>query len=118
MALTELDIPALFAAVDRQRRTRSLTWRQLALSLQVSPSTFTRMAQGNRPDADTFLTLVAWLGVTAETFASGPTPASNDTEPLAAITSYLRASRKVTAQEAEALSNIIAAAYDSIVKDK
>ena len=119
MAATEVDVSALYSALDRQRQSRGLTWRELARLLLLSPSTFTRMAQGNRPDADAFLTMVGWLGVAAETFAlEGGTAVSGDVEPVTAITSYLRASRKVSSEEAEALSNIIAAAYKSIVKDK
>lgn len=118
MAARELDVPALYEALDRQRRGQGLTWRQLARSMDLSPSTFTRMAQGNRPDADAFLTMIEWLGVSVDTFALGKTPQGRDVEPLTAITSYLRASRKVTAEEAHALTNIIEAAYNSIVKGK
>ena len=120
MAATAVNIPALYGALDQQRQMRSLTWRELAKSLRLSPSTFTRMAQGNRPDADAFLTLVAWLGVSAETFAiesPGALP-REEVEPLTAITSFLRGSPKVTADEAEALSGVIAAAYSAIVKEK
>jgi len=120
VATNAVDIRALYGALDRQRQVRRLTWRELAKSLKLSPSTFTRLGQGNRPDADAFLTLITWLGVPAEKFAvefrdSLP---REDVEPLSAITSFLRGSSKVTAAEAEALSNVIEAAYNAIVKDK
>ncbi len=119
MAATNLDVGALYGALDRQRISRNLTWRDMARSLDLSPSTFTRMAQGSRPDADALLTLVGWLGVPAETFATeGSQAASTEAEPVSSITSYLRASAKVSSEEAEALSNIIAAAYTAIVKEK
>jgi hypothetical protein len=34
----------------------------------VSPSLFVRMAEGQRPDVDGFMSLVRWLGTKAEVF--------------------------------------------------
>jgi hypothetical protein len=62
----------------------------------ISPSTFTRMARGCRPDVDTFATLVRWLGVSADVFMT-PAPASSDeADPLTIISTYLRMNRNLT----------------------
>jgi len=116
---TTVDVPALYRVLDQRRRQRGLTWRLLAKEIDVSPSTFTRMAQGHRPDVDTFLTFLRWLNLPAESVARGQVEEgpADEIEPLTAITSFLRASRKVTPEEAEALTNIIEAAFKSIVKD-
>jgi transcriptional regulator with XRE-family HTH domain len=44
-----------------RRRERGLTWRQIAEQLDVSPSMFSRLADGNRPDADALVSLLVWL---------------------------------------------------------
>lgn len=62
------DPKALFAALDRQRTERGLTWAQVGRDIGVSPSTITRTKLGGRMEADGMLAMVRWLGVPAETF--------------------------------------------------
>lgn len=70
-----VDIAALYEALDRVRRPKELSWRQLAGELQISPSTLSRMGDGHRPDITTFAKIVTWLGEPAETFiVGGPRP--------------------------------------------
>jgi transcriptional regulator with XRE-family HTH domain len=119
---TTVDVPALYAALNRKRRLHDLSWRELAAKLDISPSTFTRMAQGARPDVDTFATLLRWLDMPATAYmrpdeaaddlAGEPDPAAD----LEAIGSLLRSSRSMKPDQAEALESIIQAAYKSIVK--
>ncbi len=59
-----LDTEALYAAVDRQRRRQRLSWRNTALHVGVSPSSFTKLGHGRPPDADRLLLILAWLGTT------------------------------------------------------
>ena len=61
-----LDVPELYRRLDVQRQQRGLTWRQLADQVGVSPSSFSRMADGNRPDADALVTLLVWLDLDNE----------------------------------------------------
>jgi transcriptional regulator with XRE-family HTH domain len=56
-----LDVPELYRRLDVRRREQGLTWRQIAEQLDVSPSTFSRIADGNRPDADALVSLLVWL---------------------------------------------------------
>lgn len=56
-----LDVPELRRRLDAQRLERGLTWRQLADLVDVSPSTFSRLADDKRPDADALVTLLVWL---------------------------------------------------------
>jgi transcriptional regulator with XRE-family HTH domain len=56
-----LDVPELYRRLDVRRRERGLTWRQIAEQLDVSPSMFSRLADGNRPDADALVSLLVWL---------------------------------------------------------
>ncbi|MER6591386.1 helix-turn-helix domain-containing protein [Micromonospora purpureochromogenes] len=61
MAQTRINVPALYAALDAARKSKNLSWRQLAAEVGCSPSTMTRLANGYRPDADAFMTLTQWL---------------------------------------------------------
>jgi transcriptional regulator with XRE-family HTH domain len=64
----KLDVRALYAALDVVRAHEDLSWRGLAEQVGVSPSTFSRMALGSRPDADALCTLVTWLRVPLDRF--------------------------------------------------
>ncbi|GHD70365.1 hypothetical protein GCM10010317_077550 [Streptomyces mirabilis] len=55
-----LDVPELYRRLD-VRRQQGLTWRDLAALVDVSPSTFSRLADGKRPDADALVSLLVWL---------------------------------------------------------
>lgn len=68
MARTTLDIGAFHAALDAKRQSIGWSWRNLAFALALSPSTFTRIASGRRPDVDTFVALLRWLDAPAERF--------------------------------------------------
>jgi transcriptional regulator with XRE-family HTH domain len=116
---TTVDVGALYADLDRKRKLEELSWRELAARLDISASTFTRMAQGARPDVDAFATLLRWLDRPAATYMrseDAPDDAAGDEhDDLQAIGSLLRSSRKMKPHQAEALESIIQAAYKSIV---
>ena len=59
---------ALYAALDAQRQSRGLSWRQAASEIGVSPSTLTRTRLGGRMEVDGMLAMVRWLGQTVECF--------------------------------------------------
>lgn len=61
-----LDVPELYRRLDAQRQQRGLAWKDIAAEVGVSPSTFTRMSLGNRPDADALVTLLVWLDLDNE----------------------------------------------------
>jgi hypothetical protein len=118
MPETTVDITALYAAIDRKRQTKKKSWRALAVELEITPSTFTRMAQGLKPDVDTFATLVRWLGMPQDEFLR-PAPArTEEADPVAMISSYLRGSKNVTQEQAEALEDIMVAAYRHLTKSR
>jgi transcriptional regulator with XRE-family HTH domain len=118
---TTVDVAALHSALDRKRKLHELSWRELAGRLDISASTFTRMAQGHRPDIDTFATLLRWLDMPAAAYMRGDDLADEEHgEPdpkadLEAIGSLLRSSRSMNPDQAEKLETIIQAAYKSIV---
>ena len=117
MAETNIDIQAFYAALNQKRQNEKFSWRGLAQQLGITPSTFTRMAQGRRPDSDTFAVLLAWLGLPIERFLKGRDVGPADPDPVVMISSYLRSARNVRPEDAKALEDIIRAAYGALVKD-
>ncbi len=108
MAKGVFDLAAFYAALDSQRAAKGLTWKDVAEQAGVSASTFTRMAQGKRPDVDGLALLLAWSGLDAAQFL----PQANEPEPLAQITANLRADRNLSPDSAKALEEIIKVAYE------
>jgi transcriptional regulator with XRE-family HTH domain len=61
VSIYQLDVPELHRRLDQRRRERGLDWKQVAAATGVSASTFSRLADGKRPDADALVTLLVWL---------------------------------------------------------
>lgn len=61
-AAYQLDVSALYGALDTVRRHRGMTWQDIAGETGLQKSLFTRLAEGRRPDADGLVTLLVWLG--------------------------------------------------------
>ena len=118
MPQNSLDVDALYAALDKQRQDRGKSWRDVASDLEISASTFTRMAQGKRPDVDTFGTLVGWLGVSADRFLQTSTGDESQADPVVMISSYLRSAKNIEPEDAEALEDIIQAAYKNLTRKR
>ncbi len=117
MAKVEFDVESFYAALDSQRQSQRLTWKQVAEKSEVSASTLTRMAQGRRPDVDSLAALLQWSGLQAEAFVKGDQPRT-ESDPLTQITAYLRADRNLTPEGAAALEAIVKAGYESLRKDR
>lgn len=56
-----LDVPEFHRRLDLQRTDRGLSWRDVAAATGLSASTFSRIADGHRPDADALVSLLVWL---------------------------------------------------------
>ena len=104
----EFDIAGFHAALDSQRVSRGLTWKEVAAESGVGASTLTRISQGRRPDVDGLALLLAWSGLDAADFLKRR---PGDPDPLTQITAHLRADRSLKPESAEALEKIIKIAY-------
>jgi hypothetical protein len=56
------DSDAFYVALDRKRRIGHMKWRDVAREAGISASTLTRIGQLKRPDADSLVRLLWWLG--------------------------------------------------------
>lgn len=119
MPETTVNVDALYAALDAKRQAQGLSWRGLAHALEIAPSTFTRMAQGRRPDVDTFAGLLRWLDLPVERFLQpAASEAQEATEPLVQIGTYLRMDKNLSPKSVLALERLIKVAYDALREEE
>lgn len=110
--LMHFDEGAFFRALEDRRSLEGLSWRELGRRLELSPSTFSRLSRGKRPDVETFLKLLGWLGMPATAFLAGASasePASD--EPLAVIAQALRRDPRLHPSDVGPLEDILRVAY-------
>lgn len=108
----QFEAARFFRDVDQCRRDQVLSWRELGRKLNVSPSTFSRMSQGRRPDVETFLKLVTWMGTPADAYLQGVDPASTaEQDTMSQMLQMLRSDRSLAPDAAEALEDILRVAY-------
>lgn len=112
---------ALHAAMDSERRSRQLAWKDVAAESGVSASTLTRLSQGRQPDVNSLAALTAWLGMSADNFMR--TERINQfgaASPLAQISSIIHRDPQLNRESATALEEMIKATYERLrtVKDE
>ena len=107
MTKTKIDVPGLYGALNAARDGRQLSWRQLAKEIDVSPSLLSRLANGYRPDADGFATLVRWLRVPAEQFMTGDQDVGADPDLAVQLAPLLRARSDLTPEDVTYLEEVI-----------
>jgi transcriptional regulator with XRE-family HTH domain len=114
-----IDVSALYGALDSRRSTKNLSWRKLAKELNLSPSIFTRLAQGSQPRTDSYLRMVDWLGKPRDAFFDRGKPSEEEAQDtLAAIHGYLRADKSLKAESARAIAKIVETAYAEMAVKK
>lgn len=119
MPRTQINVPALYAALDAVRESRNLSWRQLAREVGVSPSTFSRLANRLKPDVDAFVAMVRWLRVPAERFMIDEEEVGHDEpELMAELALLLRARRDINAEDVKYLEELIGAAMRRFTADR
>lgn len=109
------DATSFYAALDAQRIAQGFNWKQVAEAAGVSASTLTRMSQGKRPDVDSLAALASWSGLNVDDFviAVGTVRKASS---LAAITAHLRSDPNLAPESADALADIMKAAYERLRK--
>lgn len=109
------DADAFYRALEATVTARSKNWKQVSVDTGVSASTLTRMAQGRRPDAASLAALSAWAGLNPSDFVQAPYKSARP-EPMAQISTLLRADPNLDADGAEAVEAIVRAAYERLRK--
>ena len=116
---TRFNVDALHAAMDSQRRSRRLTWKEVAAESGVSASTLTRLSQGRQPDVNSLAALTAWLGMSADHFMrSGQVAQFGAATPLAQISSIIHRDPHLSPEGGAALEELIRATYARLRTDR
>ena len=112
------DVVALHSALDSERRSRRLTWKNVAAQSGVSASTLTRLSQGRQPDVNSLAALTAWLGISADHFMRAkPVNQFGAAGPLAQISSIIHRDPNLNREGAVALEELIRATYERLRTD-
>ncbi len=114
-----IDISALYVALDARRNREGKSWRELARELDLSPSIFTRLAQGRQPEFASYARMINWLGVSMDDFIERKKPSEAEAEDtVETIASYLRADKALKPESAKAIETIVRAAYEEMAEGK
>jgi transcriptional regulator with XRE-family HTH domain len=106
------DAQGFYQAIDAERLSRKLNWKQVAERSGISASTLTRLAQGKKPDVDSMSALISWSGLDPGDFIRSvqPSTAGNFSKSLA----LLRSDPNLTPESAAMLEDMLKAAYDRL----
>ena len=107
------DADAFYAAIASTVVARGVTWKQVGQDTGVSATTLTRMAQGRRPDAGSLAALSAWAALNPADFVN-LRERGVSAEPLARISSLLRADPRLRPDAAVALEAMLQSAYERL----
>lgn len=118
MSNHRFDAEAFYAALDATRRSRGLTWKQVANDAGITASTLTRMGQGRRPDVDSLAALTSWSGLDVNGFlrTNAEIESSPRPETLGSIMTLLRADKSLAPESTAALEAMISSAYEQMRK--
>lgn len=109
------DAAAFHAALDLERQTRRITWKDVAQEAEVSASTLSRMRQGNRPDVDSMAALAAWAGLDADAFIARDSAVEASAMPK--ISALLRSDPHLSKESAVAIEEVLKMTYERLRKD-
>ena len=112
------DVAALHAAMDSERRSRRLAWKDVAAESGVSASTLTRLSQGRQPDVNSLAALTGWLGMSADHFMrTRRIEQFGAASPLAQISSIIHRDPNLNPEGSVALEELIRATYARLRSD-
>jgi transcriptional regulator with XRE-family HTH domain len=112
MASQHFDVDSFYGALNSVRRSRGLTWRQVARAADVSASSLTRMAKGSRPDVDTIASLASWASLNPATFF----PTKDAESSISMVTAYIHRDPDLTPEAASALEQLVRTTYSQLAR--
>jgi hypothetical protein len=120
---TFTDAIELADRVRAKRRSKGLSIREAAAEANVSAPTLSRVERGHLPERDTLLRLARWAGVRIDPVlhevarrARNAAVHGPDASTLEAVELHLRADKNLSAEDAEALSEMFRLAYSALAQ--
>lgn len=106
------DAKRFYQAVALVVQARGVSWRQVATTTGITPSSLSRFAQGSSLDSASLAKLSAWSGLNPADFVVAIDGIASDT--LDGIVAALREDPNLDAQAASAMEAIVRTAYQSL----
>ncbi|HUX05627.1 MAG TPA: helix-turn-helix transcriptional regulator [Acidimicrobiales bacterium] len=117
MASSKVNVDALYAALDLKRERRQISWRELAKEAHVSPSTLSRIRNGDaRPSVEAYASLTEWLGMSPDSFINSDATAEAP-DLSAQLAPLLRARKDLSPSEIRYLEDVFNAAVNFVMAE-
>jgi transcriptional regulator with XRE-family HTH domain len=107
---------AFYAALNAERASRGLNWKEVAEQSGVQASTITRMGQGKKPDVNGLAALLGWSNLQAETFMENVS--TRPANPMAQIAALIRMDPALTHNSAQLMEDIVLTTYNRLRSDQ
>lgn len=106
------DNEAFFSALNAERLSRHMTWKEVAQEAGIQPSTLTRMGDGKNPDVNGLAALLAWSGLKAEKFI--PRQSGDNAQNFSQAVALLRAVPDVKREHLDVMVDILTSTYNTL----
>jgi len=106
------DNEAFFSALNAERLSRQMTWKEVAQEAGINASTLTRMGDGKNPDVNGLAALLAWSGLKAEDFI--PDASKDSSQNFSQAVALLRAVPDLSKPQLDVLVKILQRTYETL----
>jgi hypothetical protein len=107
------DARRFYTDLDTARKARDLKWKDVGVAAHVNPSTLSRMAQGQRPDANALAALSAWSGLNPADYVKNIQRAAKP-DTLTVISSTLGEDPNLTPENAARIRDTVQSLYEAL----
>jgi transcriptional regulator with XRE-family HTH domain len=107
------DTKRFYDDLDMARKARDMKWKEVGAEAQVNPSTLSRMAQGQKPDANALAALSAWSGLNPANYVKNVVRAEKP-DTLTQISSSLGEDPNLTPENAARIRETVKSLYEAL----
>lgn len=107
------DSSRFYNDLDMARQARSMKWKDVGAEAKVNPSTLSRMAQGQNPDANALAALSAWSGLNPANYVKSVSRADKP-DTLTQISSSLGEDPNLTPENAARIRETVKSLYEAL----
>ena len=107
------DTKRFYTDLDMARKARDLNWKDVGAAARVNASTLSRMAQGQKPDANALAALSAWSGLNPADYVKNVQRADKP-DTLTLISSALGEDPNLTPENAARIRETLKSLYEAL----